>query len=72
MILVRNRIRDMLGGETGKVTFRKIKNKFRVSSSKNSSVCTIRILVLWEGADLKSVVVKFVTVFVTLRDSAYP
>jgi hypothetical protein len=29
MILVRNEIRDMLGGEIGKITFRRIKNKFR-------------------------------------------
>ena len=28
MILFRNQIRDMLGGEIGKITFRIIKNKF--------------------------------------------
>jgi len=29
MILVRNQIRDVLGGEIGTITFRKIKNKCR-------------------------------------------
>ena len=31
----------MLGGEIGKITFGRIKYKFRTSSNKNSSLCTI-------------------------------
>ena len=56
VILVRNQITDMLGRETGKITFGTIWRKFRTSSDKNSN------LVHWEGADCK-VVVKFMTVF---------
>jgi len=41
IILVRNQIRVTLGGEIGKITFGRIKNKFRTSSNKNSSWCTV-------------------------------
>jgi len=41
MILVRNQVRDMLGGETGKITFRKISKKFGTSSRKEFQVGTI-------------------------------
>jgi len=38
MILVRNQITNMLGGETGKITFGRIKCKFRTSNNKNTSM----------------------------------
>jgi hypothetical protein len=41
MILVRNYIVDMLGGEIGKTASRRIKNKFSASGNRNSSLCTI-------------------------------
>ena len=41
MIQVRNQIRDMFGGETGKITFGRIKCKFRALNNKNSALCTI-------------------------------
>jgi len=37
IILARNQIRDMLGGEIGKITFGKL-SKFRKSSEKNSKL----------------------------------
>jgi len=58
MILVRNQIRNVLGRETGKFTFGRIKYKFRTSSNKNT--CMVH----------SEVVVKFMTVFVARRDSA--
>jgi hypothetical protein len=36
MILVRHQIRDMLGGETRKFTFRRINYKFMTSGEKNT------------------------------------
>jgi len=39
-IVLRNRIRDMLGGEKGKTIFRGIKNKFRFLSENISSLWT--------------------------------
>jgi hypothetical protein len=36
MILVRNQISNMLCGETGKITFGRIKYEFRAWSKKNS------------------------------------
>ena len=68
MILVRNQIRDILGGETGKIAFGRIKYKFRTSSRKNTDV--YGVLVHCEGAEVK-VFVNFVTVFVPRRNSAY-
>ena len=50
-------------------TFGRINYKFRTLSKNNTSVC----MVYWnisDSADL-SVVVKFMTVFVTWRDLAY-
>jgi len=41
MIPVQNQIRNMLGGKTGKITFGRIKYKFRISSNNNSAMCTI-------------------------------
>ena len=41
IILVRNRIRDMLGTQIRKFTFRRISYKFRTSSEKNISLYTI-------------------------------
>jgi len=41
MILVRNKIGDLFGGEKGKITFGGIKYKFRTSSNKNSCLCKI-------------------------------
>jgi len=38
MILVRNQIWNMLGGEKGKITLGRIKDKFRISSNKNASM----------------------------------
>jgi hypothetical protein len=70
MILVRNHIVDMLGVEIGKTASRRIKNQLWASSNKNSSLCTIHWYI-WGGADLKTVV-KFMTVFVTRRDSPIP
>jgi len=72
MTLVRNQTRDMLSGETGKITFGRNKNKIRASSSKNYIFCKNIGTVHWEGADLKAVVVKFMTVFVTRRVSPIP
>jgi hypothetical protein len=59
IILVRNQIRDMLGGETGKITFGKLcinlgRRAKRIPSRYN-------ILVHWDEADFK-IVVKFMTV----------
>jgi hypothetical protein len=60
--------------EIGKLTFGRIDYKFRTSSEKNNSLYWI----YWNtgyGADLKVVVmvvvVRFITVFVAPRDSAY-
>jgi hypothetical protein len=36
--LVRNQIKNILGGETGKITFGRIKYKFRTSDNKNTSM----------------------------------
>jgi len=41
MILVRDQIRNMLGGETGRITFGRIKYKYRTWINNNSSLCTI-------------------------------
>jgi hypothetical protein len=41
MILVRDQIRYMLGGETGKITFGRIKYKYRTCINKNYSLYTI-------------------------------
>ena len=69
MILVRNQIRDMLGGETGKIYIFKIKYKFRVSSNENSSFL-YNGLVQLEDACRWGFIVKFMIVFVTRRDSS--
>ena len=69
IILVRNQIRVTLGGEIGKITFGRIKNKLRTSSNMNSSLCTVYWYIQWEGATFKVVVVRFMIVFVTRRDS---
>jgi len=59
MFLVRNQIRDMLSGETGKITFGKL------SINLGQTIPSwYNILVHWESADLK-VVDKSMTLFVT-------
>jgi len=57
---------NMLGGETGKITFRRIKSKFRTSNNKSTSMLGRK------GADYEVDVVKLkcMTVFVARRDSA--
>jgi hypothetical protein len=78
MILVRDQIRDMLGGYVGKFTFGRINYKFRTSGERNTNQYTI----YWntgESVDLKDVVVvvvvaaaaKFMAVYVARRNSAY-
>jgi len=57
----------MLGGETGKITFGRIKYKFMTSNNKNTSM--YNILVRRKGADYE-VDVKFMAVFFARRDSA--
>jgi len=69
MILVRNEIRDMLGGETGKFTCRKNKVKSG-TSSKRISLLVQYILVQCNGADCKVTGIKFMAVFVMRRDAA--
>jgi hypothetical protein len=69
MILVRNQIRDMFGGETDKITFRKFSINLGLRA-KRIPVCVYKILVQWEGADSKFVGVKLMTLFVTRRHSA--
>jgi hypothetical protein len=39
---------NMLGGQIGKITFGRIKYKFRTSNNKNTSMyCTVRTVVYW-------------------------
>ena len=60
MILVRNQIRDILGGETGKITFGELRKNIGVRAKRIPS--WYNILVHWEGADRKVVVVVVVVV----------
>jgi hypothetical protein len=53
MILVRNQIRDMLGGETGNITFGKLSINLGLRATKIPA--WYDILVHWDGADLKAV-----------------
>ena len=57
MILVRNQKINILGGETDKITFGRIKYKFRTWSNKNT--VKYNILVHWKGADFEVDVVNF-------------
>jgi len=66
IIVVRNQIIDMLSGEIVKITFGKLSINLGRQAKRIRS--WYNILVYWEEADFK-VVVKFVTVFVTRRDS---
>ena len=68
MILVRNQIRDMLGGETGKFTFGKLSINVGLGAKRIAS--WYNILVHWEVADFEVVVVMFMTVYVARRNSA--
>jgi len=52
MILFRNQIRDMLGGERDKITFGGIKHKFRTSRNKNT--VKDNILCTFEGCGFQS------------------
>jgi hypothetical protein len=54
MILIGSHIRNMLGGETGKITCGRIKEKFRTSNKKEFRFL-YSILIDWEGADCKVV-----------------
>ena len=67
MIVVQDQIRDILDRETSKITFRRIKYKFRPSSNKNSRF--VQYIGTLEGAVFR--VVKFLKVFVLRRDLAY-
>jgi hypothetical protein len=67
IIQVRNQIRDMLGGETGTLTFGKMSVNLESRAKRTPS--WYNILVHLKGADFKFDVVKFMTVFVTRRDS---
>jgi Fe2+ or Zn2+ uptake regulation protein len=53
MTLVRNQIKNMLGEETGKITFGRTKYKFRTSSNRISFQLVYNILVQWEGAEFR-------------------
>ena len=68
MILVRNQIRNMLGGVRGKITLPRIKYEFMISSNKNTSM--VLYMVHWKGADFEVVFVNFMTVFVMPRVAA--
>jgi len=68
MILVREQIRNMLGEETGKITFGRIKYNLGLGAKEFRFVCNI--LVQCESADFKVVGIKFMTVFIVRRDAA--
>jgi len=63
MFLVRNRIINILGGQTDKIARGRIKEQkeFRF---------VYKTFVHWEGADSKFVGMQFMTVFVMRRDPA--
>jgi len=67
MILVRSQIKNMLGGETGKV---RDKNKVKFTNSSKRIPLVYNTLVYCEGVDLKVTGIKFMTVFITWRDAA--
>jgi len=69
MILVRNQIRNVLGGETGKFTGRKNKVKFG-TPNKRIPLSMQYMLVHCEGTDCKVTGFKSMTVFVMRRDAA--
>jgi len=70
MILVRNQIRNIFGGEKDKITFGRIKYVYKLRTSRNKSTVKYNILVHWKGADSEVVFVKFMTVFFSQRDAA--
>jgi len=69
MILVRNQIRDMLGEETGKITLGKLSIILRLREIKIPTC--VRYTGTLGQCGPQGSFVKFMTVFVTRRDSAY-
>jgi hypothetical protein len=68
MILVRNQIRHMLGGETGKITFGSINYNLGLGAKEFRFV--FNISVQCAGADLKVIGIEFMTVCIVRRDAA--
>ena len=69
MILVQNQIRNVLGGERGKITFGRIKYNTGLVA-KEFRLCTIYWDNVWVGAGCKVIDIKFMTVFIMQRDAA--
>jgi len=69
MILLRNQIRNMLGGETGKITFGRI--NYNLGLWAKEFLFVYNILVQCAGADFKVIGIKFMAVFIMRRDAAY-
>jgi len=68
MILVRNQIRNMVGRETGKITFGRINYNLGLGAKEFCFV--YNILVQCVGADFRVIGIKFMTVFIMRRDAA--
>jgi hypothetical protein len=68
MILVRNQIRNMLGGETGKITFGRINYNLGLGAKEFRFVYII--LVQCVGTDFKVIGIKFMILFIVRRDAA--
>ena len=68
MILLRHQIRNMLGGETGKITFERM--KYNLGLGKKQFRFVYNILVQCAGVDCKVIGMKFVAVFIMRRDAA--
>ena len=68
MILVRNQIRNTLGGEIGKITFGRIKYNLGLGAKEFRFVYCI--LVQWAGADFKVIGIRFMNVFIKRREAA--
>jgi hypothetical protein len=60
----------MLVRETDKITFRRIKYKFKTLSNMNTVTYNTSILVHWKGTDSEVVFFKFMTVFFSQRNAA--
>ena len=68
MILVRKQIKSMLGGETDKITFGRIKYNLRLETKEFRFV--YNILVQCAGVDFKVIGIKFMTMFISQRKEA--
>ena len=68
MILVRNQIRNMLGGERGKITLGRIKNQLGLGVKEFFFLYDI--LVQCAGADFKIIGIEFMTVFIMQSEGA--